>query len=1694
MIGGAFIVLKLKLRTELPSKSRFSNVTSQDELKVYVLTIFTQVACAYRNFGIPAEDLLGYWLVSAATNVALAFIIYRIAFVRVFWNLEMNDLFTVCYGRLLTLKVVFEVDQDMQAYLQLLYFAIFQTHVSRLLLSWSFEALKIDVFDKGVSVRRLLLGCYLFEYYMKVSSPEALPQREQLLAFHYRGIFANHIDRVRLNDTSVLQDRDNQKKFHRLLISYLETFPNANIQLIKLMLMFRVIHILPYLKTIKPAMEKIRATNGTGFFAAFDTFQYKVLCESKLDALSSKKESTDSRDNPDFLDIERAFRAIAVYKELHLRLERVMSSTKKIFNTVADSSKNSASLIYQMNSESYCLKTKLDKSIASMMKLEDPENLYSYFYPMLIFYYSLIKYDMSTAERWMEVDSVALKVEMVKEALGQITDVSINYSDFIGNLSKEQFLSKNVNDLLPVSFAAAHTSKMYHLKDFTGVNQHRSILMVDFNGCLRTPHGLVKFLPSVGQSVSALVLLTFDLEKKFSFIIADHEYRILGSDPVMTSLFKRTGMTTGSATSNLLSISTDLVATIKLLKLFKKLSDPTLDENPDDNTPFRRHLAESMRDMVDRALHQGLVYKIDEDSPLFDLIGDRSLLVKFEFKQYFDLSVIKLMIKKSSLNATTEEHGPIITGLKKGHKDQRSKNQAFGISDIQSDTDHLTNRVNNAPDLLGRVGSENNFIQSDFIKDNAAKEELGHEVGGLRGFDEMLKPAAKLIQKQIEKSSNVLEGDFNLMGHLSKFINNVFDAEPTEVQEVVKILSFGKINSAGSRDGKPLREKQSGNQEEAGNFVNLFSGLQIEPVPVPEKVETITYSSSDVGEAQENPPEQVEAAATQKKRPVNIIVPAKNSKLYITEQPTKPSDDQPEKKGRTALKKLKTKAAILKETMSHTHKASKDSSHNSKVTGQALAPIVSTGKPSYTADKSLANIKIASSSTIAGLLNQIMVRSADQKKETPVTKDQHETESISSSVMSVNSRANKMLMKNTGLRLNKLPKRRLLRWVLIVAFYLVAATFITTELLNNHSIGFLVKTEKYFRAYSVVAHLDTNFKLGLQVYIVNLHLVYSFLYPYIKAADLTPEELTSRRQHQQLIVTSFRKLAGVPLVTPILIRLADNVQESLIGSIERYVSSTNMKTLPADVREMMFGSSIKAKVSVSSDMKPDLLFEANLNSYMGYFIRKVENMSSVLIPLAPIIDAPVVPLTVPQARLDQILLKQLPDLFSTVSNSFDGIFEHMQTILKRINTAITVEEAKIFTRWSIIYMGIFIAAVLVFLVATVWLGVRLGEFFFSVLRQYENLRPEELQLMRLVAAARIEFFQDYKLDELSMLEKYKRSTYSGFLEQREVEVLSHKSLDLFATKQIKRIKRLRFNFSFTSSKTIWLLCFVSLVVASVIAVVIFFEYSVITEVTQTVEFYATTYDKFMDVYLSFFYSILYSRFGNFIKSDDHFVYDVIQTQRNEQYIPNLLGYLMEKREKLQYHFGTENGALIEQMLFSSVCNSLNKSSSSYAIESSICLQHLPARQGLIAFLNAENDYLKEIRDQIEGDQGFREASKTRPDIFPFNSHIFQLTNQNLLFVHRLIFSKTGLSLIMAAGEQEIFLKLSQVNSLILFINRIGNYSVIMLFAVLFLWLVIRSFDQNLATSLETVRSLLPEVLVQNKLVFRVFDDAFPISI
>ena len=890
IIGGMVIFTYLRMRNHFPSKSLMCNIMANDQLKIYFLTIIAQLCCSYRNFGITSSDSLKYWILTFVSNLILVFIIYKITCERVFWNLEMNDFIERNYCRLLTMKLIFEFYQNSSTFHQLLAFSVLQLLSTKLLQTISDSLLEIDIFGKEVPPRRLVIGSVLLDFFIKHQNRESLSVREKRLHCYYNGLYTAYQDKTRLNDTSVLDTKKDASQVHKFLISYLETFPNPHISLVKLMLMLRVITILPYLKSIKPSIEKIKKLNGTGIFAAFETYQYVVLIESKLDALYkgkikddegpsmprtvfqnfevistyiNKKEEVEYMDNPNYIDIEKSFKAIDRHKKIATRIEAVLMVQQNIFDGIGEKADQSGKVFIKMNETIYKLKRSLAEQICLLDYEPDIYNLYSYFYPLLIFYYSLIKYDLVNSDKMIriyqkklyqiiyclskpmnatkgiriEVDTVTLKVEMVKEALGKITDASLNYADFLGQVSRKTLIGMNVSAFLPSSFHQSHFSKMYSLNSFYGMNTHRQLLMIDFKGCLRAPHGSVKFLPSISVSVSAMALLTFDFEKRYNFMLANEEYKLVGADPLLTELLEQANTPINNPNANLESICPDIVSTIKLLHLYEKMTNPKPEvQKIPLETAFKKSLIDSMKDMVERSSTTGIVYILEPGSPLYSVLGERKLIVKIEFHEYFGNKFIKIIINSSCLDSGLEAS---FNGMKEMSPDVSLKKVKEGLRNLsrpnreESNSLQMTNRANES----GIEAIE--FIPFDSGNGPLEEKRGSHPVNegihhsDYKDFGAIISSAEQLIQNKIQKVNHQGDnfGGFNFMGHLSVFINDVFEEEPDGVKELVELFSHGMERKSTSkvRNQKENDEKSQGSPSKHGDFFHLFS------VPLNEK-------------------------------------------------------------------------------------------------------------------------------------------------------------------------------------------------------------------------------------------------------------------------------------------------------------------------------------------------------------------------------------------------------------------------------------------------------------------------------------------------------------------------------------------------------------------------------------------------------------------------------------------------------------------------------------------------------------------------------------------------------------------------------------------------------------------------------------------------------------------------------------------
>ena len=117
-----------------------------------------------------------------------------------------------------------------------------------------------------------------------------------------------------------------------------------------------------------------------------------------------------------------------------------------------------------------------------MQKHTGLSKLATYFYPIMIFYKTHVVYDVKSRKDLMsmyskkllslislsnrgtkkltnlrlEIDSVTIRVLLDKEKLGTIADVSMNYSEYLGESQRGTFIGKNLNDFFPGRFKNKH--------------------------------------------------------------------------------------------------------------------------------------------------------------------------------------------------------------------------------------------------------------------------------------------------------------------------------------------------------------------------------------------------------------------------------------------------------------------------------------------------------------------------------------------------------------------------------------------------------------------------------------------------------------------------------------------------------------------------------------------------------------------------------------------------------------------------------------------------------------------------------------------------------------------------------------------------------------------------------------------------------------------------------------------------------------------------------------------------------------------------------------------------------------------------------------------------------------------------------------------------------------------------------------
>jgi hypothetical protein len=413
----------------------------------------------------------------------------------VFWDHRTNISYAVWQGRFLVFRLTSLIFSDRFHLHPLLMFLLCQSLFSRVVSNLCCRSLQIDITKADTSQRSVLVGAIYMERYTNCAEVDLADSVELTLKAYYSGLWKKHHFDERL-DADELR-RKIQQRIRLLDIIYAKVRTSHGSTLLKLIAILESIYVLPFIKTHKSIIARLKEKKGKGISAEYESYQLTKLFESKLDALYKGKIKDDecldetiltlfdyiefsldklgSENSDAYLDLDRPFDTMHDFSSISFVMENLFEDQIRIFEYTEEVQKKSGRAIMELNLKTAAHKQTIDSIVSHVLEKNGLNNLYSYFYPMLIFYYSLIKYDIKRGDSifffykkkllrlnqslnckgadslhaHIELDSVSLKINLDADKLGSVTEVSMNFFEFFGQEKKSAFVAPTSTSSCP---------------------------------------------------------------------------------------------------------------------------------------------------------------------------------------------------------------------------------------------------------------------------------------------------------------------------------------------------------------------------------------------------------------------------------------------------------------------------------------------------------------------------------------------------------------------------------------------------------------------------------------------------------------------------------------------------------------------------------------------------------------------------------------------------------------------------------------------------------------------------------------------------------------------------------------------------------------------------------------------------------------------------------------------------------------------------------------------------------------------------------------------------------------------------------------------------------------------------------------------------------------------------------------------
>jgi len=106
-------------------------------------------------------------------------------------------------------------------------------------------------------------------------------------------------------------------------------------------------------------------------------------------------------DSRHFLNVHKLFDQQELYKSFALAIESLLDRLLSLFKLLLSGMEVSGVQVFVQNDLTRTARTSCERVLLSELSSDAGSGLISYMYPILIFYYALIKYDLTKAEKFV---------------------------------------------------------------------------------------------------------------------------------------------------------------------------------------------------------------------------------------------------------------------------------------------------------------------------------------------------------------------------------------------------------------------------------------------------------------------------------------------------------------------------------------------------------------------------------------------------------------------------------------------------------------------------------------------------------------------------------------------------------------------------------------------------------------------------------------------------------------------------------------------------------------------------------------------------------------------------------------------------------------------------------------------------------------------------------------------------------------------------------------------------------------------------------------------------------------------------------------------------------------------------------------------------------------------------------------------